>query len=52
MDRILGFAIVLVLLIVAVVLVVPSFVDWNDYRDQIERYAEQVGELVLTLTRS
>ena len=49
MDRVFGFLILGIVSLVAIVLVVPSFIDWNDYRGQIETYAGRITGRAVTI---
>ena len=42
MDRAIAIFVFLILAVLAGILVVPSFVDWNQYRAEIEAYAEDL----------
>lgn len=42
MGRFFGYLISIIASLVAIILIAPSFVEWNDYRTQIEDYAEDV----------
>lgn len=49
MDRVFGFFILGIVCMVAAVLVVPGFVNWNDYRGQIETYAGRITGRTVTI---
>lgn len=42
MDKAIAIFILLVVLVVGTVLIAPSYIDWNQYRDQIEAYGERI----------